>query len=440
MLRVFRIPESKSNPCAVLPTRLQRCSQHAELCASHPQNRSPRFKSSPHFPQGQANISHHHWSESTTNLFSSPNNMASNFNTRHQRGCGGNFFLAHCRTRRVSAAGKHSSSSMHRAWESPAGQHSAPPQMGRALIVSWQEAILLLPEFLSACSNIDFGKKNAAWHIIFSQAAARNQRCDNGIPMKSQPIWTCWFAQGEGTQARLFPVLPTWSGTPFDQPTVEKVQPAPPQGREDFSPAPSFDLSACISLLSIAKVFTSSVLLPRVLSQDPLWKSKTKGRLFCRDDLPHSLFHLFLSFMVIWPIWTSLYCHLKTLSDWTNNWCSQTPGWRNQGTEIPPPDIKSRPISRVSNSEDDSVSAQSPFLSNKFDNPSRRSNAKKHCEGWPRRDKDQQQHLTPFEEQATVKSCFQGHRQMITTHKTEQSTKTPMVFAAGNSTTYLKHK
>lgn len=254
MLRVFRIPESKSNPCAMLPTGLQGCSQYAETCTSHPQNRSPRFSSWP-----------------------------------------------------TAGPGK------HRAWENPAGQHSAPPQMGRALIISWQEATLLLPQFLSACSYIDFGKKNAAWHTIFSQAAARNQRCDDGIPTKSQPIWACWFAQGEGTQVRLFPVLPTWSSTPFDQPSVEKVQPAPPQGREDFSAAPSFDLSAWLSLLSTAKVFTSSVLLPRALSQDPLQKSKTKGRLFSRDDLPHSLFHLFLLFMGIWPIGTSLYCHLKTL-------------------------------------------------------------------------------------------------------------------------------
>lgn len=190
-------------------------------CTSHAQNRSPHFKSSPQFPQDQANIFHHHWSESTTSLFSSPNNMASNFNSRHQRQCGGNFFLAYCRTRRLPAPGKHSSSSLHRTWENPAGQHSAPAEMGRALIISWQKAILLLLQFLQAHSNNDFGKKNAGWHIIF-YAAASNQRCENGIPMKSPPIQACWFFQGEGAQVRVFPVLPTQSTTSCDQTTMER--------------------------------------------------------------------------------------------------------------------------------------------------------------------------------------------------------------------------
>lgn len=303
MLRVFRIPESKSNPCAMLPTGLQGCSQYAEPCTSHPQNRSPRFSSWP-----------------------------------------------------TAGPGK------HRAWENPAGQHSAPPQMGRALIISWQEAILLLPQFLSACSYTDFWKKNAAWHIIFSQAAARNQRCDNGIPTKSQPIWACWFAQGEGTQARLFPVLPTKAALPLISQAWRRC-----------------------SLLLHRGGRISVLLLPLISVPDSLCSplQRCSPLLFSCQELCHKVlykrarlregFSLGMISLILFP--TSFYClwgydplepaciatwkhwlmfsnvlkHLKMFS----NTRMKEPRSRNTPSRY---QIPSTEISRVSNSEDDSKS------------------------------------------------------------------------------------
>lgn len=128
--------------------------------------------------------------------------------------------------------------------------------------------------------------------------------------------------------------------------------------------------------------------------------------------------------------------------DLTHNWCSWTPGWRSWGDRSTPSwsQTQSTEISRVSNSEDDSVSLHNHHFSVTNLIITIEGQMPKNTVRVGQGKKDQQQHLKSSEEQTTVKSSFQVTCKWSQPTKQSKAGKAEWLLPTGNFTTYLKHR
>lgn len=258
-------------------------------CTSHAQNRSPHFKSSAQIPQ--AKPTYFTITESTTNLFSRPKNIASNFTSRHQRGCGGSSSW--------HTAGPGGCQHQGSTAAAPCTEHGSTQQDSTVLIHRWRGHWSSADRKQSCCSHSFY--QYIPIMILWRKMQAGTSSSSMLLPVtkhvrmestrRAHPYEPAGFPREKEHKQGFFLSYPPKAAVPLiRQPWKEA---ACSSTGDDFSPAPFFDLSVWPSVLSTAKVFTSSILLPRVFCHKNFLRRARLREGFSLGMIFLILFHLF---------------------------------------------------------------------------------------------------------------------------------------------------